>query len=85
MPGDPYRIFREESQSKRETLKLLWPELYDALMPPATARYAWNCALHGDRQGPPVVGRLWRNGTPACAACIRRACDKPGGYPLERS
>jgi hypothetical protein len=89
--GDPFKIFAEEAEFRRETLKTIWPDLYRALARPSTGKPAWKCALaaHRDYQGrqldtPPVVGRLWLNGPPACADCLARASARPGGYPLDR-
>lgn len=91
MAGDPFRIFAEESESRRETIKLVWPELYQALARPAGAKPTWGCALsdHGDPPGGrrsyhPVAGRIWLNGPPACGPCLNRLSDRPDGYPLDR-
>lgn len=89
--ADPFRIFREETESKRETLKLVWADLYDALAQLDKAKPAWGCALAvhdrpGDgREYRPVAGRMWLNGIPACVDCLAAGSDRPGGYPLERT
>lgn len=87
MSGDPYKVFREGEQFRREAIGKLWPELYEALAQLDMPKPAWGCALvgHGtgeNRQYVPVVGRLHLNGTPACAIHLE-ASDRPGGYPLE--
>lgn len=88
MADDPFRVFREGEEFRRECLSKIWPDLYDALARIGEPQRAWGCALqgHGDgdnRQYVPVVGRLHLNGTPACELHLRSS-DRPGGYPLER-
>ena len=53
---------------------------YQVSLLDSAGKPAWKCALaaHRDYQGrqldtPPVVGRLWLNGPPACADCLARA------------
>lgn len=82
MARDPHQIFREAHDGKRETLRVLWPELYDALKPPDDARKALCAAAVHDYPIPPAVGRMSLNGHPACVACLAR-CPRPGGYPLK--
>jgi len=94
MAGDPFKLFAEESDSKRETLKMVWPALYDVLAGPlaAAADKPWGCAyaahvdpLTGQRvEYRPVVGRIWLNGPPACADCLVTLSSRPGGFPLTR-
>jgi hypothetical protein len=88
--ADPREIFKADP-SRQETLKILWPELYDALIPRAVdGEPLIPCSL-GDcgvifQPGTPrnkAVGRLYRNGTPACRHHIHLA-DRPGGWPLKR-
>lgn len=68
----------------RNTLRMLWPDLHAALMPAKAERH-WGCALGGHGHAyAPVVGRLWRNGAPACQAHIDSNATRPGGWPLER-
>lgn len=88
MAGDPFAVFAQETESKRETLKLVWPDLYNSLFRPAAEHPGWGCAFsdHGPaerRTYVPVAGRIWLNGPPACAECIARKSKRPGGYPLE--
>jgi hypothetical protein len=85
--GDPYKVFREGEQYRREAINTIWPELYEALAQLDMPKPAWGCALMGhgegeDRQYVPVVGRIQLNGTPACAVHLQ-VSDRPGGYPLE--
>lgn len=86
--SDPFAVFDQESESRRETLKMLWPDLYASLARPKAGRPAWGCAfaehVNGERRTyAPVVGRLWLNGPPGCRECIDRKSKRPGGYPLE--
>lgn len=88
MPGDPCKVFREGEEYRREAVKTIWPDLYEALAQLDVPRRAWGCALsphvRGEqREYAPVVGRIWLNGPPACAACLARSSDRPGGYPLD--
>ena len=91
MPGDPFKIFVEAEQWRRESLKGMWTELYVALAPDPADRQEWGCGFvhEGDdmlrerRARHPVAGRLWLNGPPACAKCLATRSDRPGGYPLE--
>lgn len=88
--SDPVRIFLDAEPWRRESLKSVWPDLYDALAPPAADRKAWGCGFHfgeGERGialHHPVVGRIWLNGPPACAECIKTKSRRKGGYPLDR-
>lgn len=87
MGADPFKVFREGEQYRRETIHTIWPELYDALAQLDKPKAAWGCALvgHGtgaERQFVPVVGRIQLNGTPACELHLS-ASDRPGGYPLQ--
>ena len=87
MSGDPFRVFREGEAYRREAVKTLWPDLYEALAELDAPKRAWPCPLigHGtgaERQFVPVVGRLHLNGTPACELHLQSS-DRPGGYPLE--
>lgn len=74
MSGDPFRIFREDP-SRAETLKILWPALYDCLAEIKAGGKADNlrCVLgvHPLGQGPPAVARIVdRYGPPACRGCL---------------
>ncbi len=81
---DPFKIFAEDP-GKRETLKLIWPDLHAVLNkhvndarrqpPPCVA------AMHSPQVE--ATGRLTLNGTPACAAHIRMMADRDLGYPLD--
>lgn len=90
--GDPFVIFKEADEWRRETIKTIWPDLYVALAQLSAGKPAWGCALaaHYDpiagkrAERAPVVGRIWLNGTPACAGCLAALSDRPGGYPLDR-
>lgn len=83
MSGDPFAIFANESESKRELIKTLWPELYTCLARLDEPRRAWGCAQLGHEQRyAEAVGRLWLNGPPACAEHLK-ASKRPGGFPMK--
>jgi hypothetical protein len=75
--SDPLRIFTAASSSRQETLKAIWPELYESLAgtdEPASGRVT-RCALyvvHAVDAEPdrPAVGRATFNGHPACDECL---------------
>ena len=87
--SDPFRIF-EAGRSKQETLKMLWPELYECLakldVPRAAVvvRCAVSTCAPGTRPGPAAfaTARLTSGGAPACAHHVRLLADRPGGWPL---
>jgi hypothetical protein len=87
--ASPSRIFAEGGTSKQETLKMIWPELYEALAGIVAGQQSSRvlfCVL-GDcgisKRGRIAVGRITRNGTPACAYCIGQMASRPGGWPLK--
>lgn len=82
--GDPFRVFVEAAEWRRESLKSVWPELYQALAPDPADKRPWGCGFHG-LDGPyhPVAGRLWLNGPPACGECLKSKSQRKGGYPLD--
>jgi hypothetical protein len=88
--SDPFRIF-EQGRSKQETLKMLWPELYECLakldVPQADRVIRCPVGTCGSGRTPGVggraVGRLTRNGTPACRAHLDKLADRPGGWPMK--
>ena len=93
--SDPWQLFKADP-SRQETLKILWPALYDCLAqldeagPPRVIR----CAVHPDT---PIGGAAWKArphavarlvdefGPPACRGCVNRTYA-PGhpGWPLKR-
>lgn len=84
--SDPKSVFAEGSETMREVLKGIWPELYTALMPPAGSGTVVGCVLGScvDRPAatrPRAVGRVSLNGPPACEEHVA-ASRRPGGYPL---
>lgn len=93
MPSDPWTIFKNDV-GRQETLKILWPDLYDCLAdldkggPPRVIR----CVLggyHGElpsAQRPPAVARIGdQYGPPACRECIDKVHGKgAAGWPLKR-
>lgn len=91
MAGDPFAIFREGT-SRQETLKVIWPELYECLAGIGKHAKPRNlfCVI-GDcvdvttprRARVPAAGRLTPNGHPACEKHLKLA-EIPGGYPLAR-
>ena len=89
MPGDPFKVFAGDP-SRQESLKIVWPELYDTLAKAGEQDGPIPCSLGDcgviDQPGVPrrkAVGRIYRNGTPACRHHIALA-DRPGGWPLKR-
>lgn len=84
-------VWKSASAGKQEGLRHFWPELYEALAgkgPDAEPREAPWCPICTRTETPPAarkraVGRLKLNGAPACAQCIGRLADQPGGHPLE--
>lgn len=91
MPGDPFAIFREGG-SRRETLKVIWPELYECLAgigafakPRNLYCVIGECSKAAKaRAGVPAAGRLTVNGHPACKHHLHALADIPGGWPLRR-
>jgi hypothetical protein len=89
MSDDPWKIFKADP-SRQETLKILWPDLYDCLaeLDEAGPARVLRCVLgaHPTGQGPPAAGRIvdqW--GAPACGPCIERVHGKGHeGWPLKR-
>lgn len=88
--ADPMAVFRS-SPGRHQALKILWPELHDALAgeTPEVAehRALRRCAEmeHADlplEQRPIATGRVSLNHGFACPDCIRRKSKRPGGYPL---
>jgi hypothetical protein len=86
--SDPWRIFRNDP-SRAETLKILWPELYNSLAdldsgkPAQAIRCCLSPCAHLPITARPVaVGRIFDNGHPACAEHITLA-NRPGGWPLK--
>ena len=90
--SDAHRVFREDP-SRQETLKILWPELYNALadLDDGASRVIL-CALHDARIGsegwegrPAAVARIsdqW--GPPACRTCLARIHGADhSGWPLK--
>lgn len=86
MPSDPFKVFREGSAQQRENIKMIWPDLYQALALPAGSKPNVTCAVCSggpEHKRMPAVGRLTLNGTPACRDCINAISQRAGGYPLE--
>lgn len=86
--GDAERIFRTEPRdSKRNMIKTVWPELYDALngIGEGKPNRTVYCAV-GDpehiKQRHLATARITRMGHPACSVCVERLADRPGGWPL---
>jgi hypothetical protein len=84
--SDPWRIFKADP-SRAETLKILWPDLYNCLaeLTGGGSGRVVRCALgqHGGRPGsPPAEARLFEGGPPACRDHLLSA-DRPGGWPLK--
>lgn len=94
--SDPWQIFKADP-SRQETLKILWPDLYECLAdldsgaPPRVIR----CVLGGNHPdiplfspvGRPVaVGRISdQYGPPACRECIDKIHGRGhAGWPLKR-
>lgn len=89
--ADPWRIFKDEP-SRQETLKILWPALYDCLaeLDNAGPARVLRCVLAAnhldDAEAPLAVGRVGDAfGHPACQDCLTRIYG-PGntGWPLKR-
>jgi hypothetical protein len=88
--ADPAALFRS-SPGRHAALKVLWPELHDALAG-ETPEVKHNRELrrcveveHADvplELRPVAVGRITLNHGFACADCIERKSARPGGYPL---
>lgn len=90
--GDPFRIFAE-GRSKQETLKMLWPELYECLakLDVPQAERVIRCAVSTCGPGGTslkvpglAVARLSAGGPPACAHHVLTLANRPGGWPLIR-
>lgn len=86
----PEGVFRS-SPGRHPALKILWPELYDALTgetPEAKADRSLRRCVEVEHADVPLdlrpvaVGRVRLNHGFACADCIARKSDRPGGYPL---
>jgi hypothetical protein len=94
--SDPWRIFKGDP-SRQETLKILWPDLYECLAelddagPPRVIR----CVLGGNHPDIPLFSPTGRPvavarisdayGPPACRGCIDKihGAGHPG-WPLKR-
>jgi hypothetical protein len=93
---DPYELFKA-SPRKHSTLKALWPEMHDLLAghgargseqggpagKPPVPCCLMPCASQPSGTRPRATGRAVRWGAPACADCIRRNADRPGGWSLD--
>jgi hypothetical protein len=79
---DPAKVYAEDPD-KRDTLRLVWPDLHQALDRHVNGVIRVPvCAIVGHAApGPEARGRLTLNGTPACEQHLA-ASDRPGGYPL---
>ena len=87
--ADPWKLFKGDP-SRQETLKILWPDLYECLAdldsdaPPRVLK----CVLapHPVGKGPFAVARVVdQYGPPACRGCIDRIHGKGHqGWPLKR-
>lgn len=81
MSGDPFQVYRNGRDRQKENLRVMWAELAAALEPdkqvvrPAPCAAAFDCPRPG-------VGRLRRNGTPACEEHIKLS-SRRGGWPLK--
>lgn len=87
--SDPFRIFKADP-SRQETLKILWPDLYECLADLDTPGRSetLRCVLgeHPLGKGPPAVARIVdQHGPPACRGCIDKihGSGHPG-WPLKR-
>lgn len=87
--ADDHGVFASGTEAKRNMLKQLWPELYDALAglgPGSAGRKMW-CVVGGEqhsRERHEAVGRLGRMGHPVC----QQHADMVGGqdiWPLPAS
>ncbi len=85
-----YDIFAGGTETRHKALKMLWPELFDALRAkaavPGAATRVRPCELriahpHGDRR-PPAVARISAGGPAACQGCLDRL-NRDGRHPLE--
>ncbi len=86
MAGDPFKVFMDAPDSHREMLKTLWPELYASLAPASDTVRPLTCVLGScpfTKPRPVAVGRITRNGHPACRKHIATAADRVGGWPLK--
>lgn len=91
MGADPFRLFADDP-GKQAALKIVWPELHDALARVGQPDEVVRACVLGDcapdmaaALGVPrrrAVGRVTRNGHPACRHHIHLA-DRPGGWPLK--
>jgi hypothetical protein len=96
MSADPWQIFKGD-EGRQNTLKILWPELYECLAeldnagPPRVIR----CVLSGRHPDVPTFSREGRPlavarlddayGPPACRGCIDAVHGKGHpGWPLKR-
>jgi hypothetical protein len=91
---DPFEVFKAGTGGRQNTLKTIWPDLYDSLArveQAGAARAADNnlrrCVLaaHPLGAGPPAVGRVGdKYGHTACRACIDKV-HGPGhpGFPIK--
>jgi len=83
--SDPFKIYEEQTPAKRETLKLIWPDLHAVLDAHVNAKRAIPpaCAIapHAVRQA--ATGRVTLNGTPACSLHLATLSERQGGYPLD--
>lgn len=90
----PEQVFRAGTDSKRNIIRQVWPELYGAFAPagppPDVPLQVFYCVFSGhgpDRRVLAVARTQARpHGSPACAICLRRherlpGC-RPGGWPL---
>lgn len=85
--SDPFRIFADGRDGQRDGLARFWPELYESLarLDVPTAERNVPCALgmaHPKSEPRKAIGRISRNGTPACKDCFARLRERPV-YPLE--
>lgn len=85
--SDPFRIFAA-GRSKQETLKVIWPALYECLarLDKPSAPRVLHCVIGAcsvAKPRRPALGRLTPNGHPACVEHLR-TCERPGGWPLKR-
>jgi hypothetical protein len=91
--ADPYEIFAGGTETRKNMLRVGWPDLFEALDKASAAAKASRvrlCEITTRHGGPgnvdrsPAVGRLAPNGRAACAECIAYFLpDRPGGFPLK--
>jgi hypothetical protein len=87
---DPREVYRQGSEHQRSLLLKIWPAMHAAVAPSNDeAEPARNvlCVIGScpfTRPRPVAVGRLTRNGHPACRAHIAKLANRLGGWPLER-